>query len=111
MLKIDRENHSLTPLEKPTLSEAAVRERYDLQEFICNSPDVFFVELGQELFLIGSELQPSETVQDRIDILAIDREGTVVVVELKRGNHKLQLMQAISYAAMVAAGAWASFQQ
>jgi hypothetical protein len=102
MLKIDRENQSLAPLEQPTLSEASVRERYDLQEFICNSPDVFFAEMGQELFLIGSELQPSDTVQDRIDILAIDKDGTVVVIELKRGNHKLQLLQAISYAAMVA---------
>ncbi|MCA9062126.1 MAG: hypothetical protein KDA96_03680 [Planctomycetaceae bacterium] len=102
MLRIDRTCQKLTPLEQPSLSEAMVRERYDLQEFICNSPDVFFQEIGQELFLIGKEVQPSESVQDRIDILAIDKDGTCVIVELKRGNHKLQLFQAISYAGMIA---------
>ena len=93
MLRIDRNKQTLTPLEQPSLSEALVRERYDLQEFICNSPNVFFEEIGQELFLIGKEVQPSDSVQDRIDVLAIDKDGTCVVVELKRGNHKLQLFQ------------------
>lgn len=101
MLRIDRTCQKLTPLEQPSLTEAMVRERYDLQEFICNSPDVFFQEIGQELFLIGKEFQPSNSVQDRIDVLAVDKDGACVVVELKRGNHKLQLFQAISYAAMI----------
>jgi len=102
VLRIDRNKQTLTPLEQPSLSEALVRERYDLQEFICNSPDTFFGEIGQDLFLIGKEIQPSSSVQDRIDVLAIDKDGTCVVVELKRGNHKLQLFQAISYAGMIA---------
>lgn len=102
MLKINRNNHSFSILDKPTLADVLITERYDLQEYICNSPKEFFSEIGQELFLIGKEISPSKNVQDRIDLLAIDKEGTCVIVELKRGNHKLQMMQAISYAGMIA---------
>jgi len=101
MLKINRENKTFSKLSTPTLAEVAITERYDLQEFISNSPEAFFKELGLELFLVGKELAPSKTVQDRIDLLAIDKEGCCVVIELKRGKNKLQLFQAITYAGMM----------
>jgi hypothetical protein len=101
MLKIDRTDHTFARLLQKPLSEAAVRERGDLQRMIANSPEAFFAELQEEFLLIGEELQPSERVEDRIDLLALARDGATVVIELKRGAHKLQLLQALSYAAMV----------
>lgn len=101
MLKINRDKQSFSVLDTPTLADVSITERYDLQEYICNSPKEFFNEIGQDLFLIGKEISPSKNVQDRIDILAVDKEGTGVVIELKRGNHKLHMMQAISYAGMI----------
>ncbi len=101
MLRIDRTGRRFTRLETPSLAGVSLTERYDLQEFIINSPEDFFGELGLELFLLGQEIVPSEAVQDRIDLLAVDREGACVVIELKRGSHKLQMLQAISYAGMI----------
>lgn len=101
MLKIDRNKRSFVQLDTPSLAAAAVSERYDLQEYISNSPEPFFGELGQDLFLLGKEVPLSTTVPDRLDLLAVDRQGRLVVTELKRGSHKLQHLQAISYAAMI----------
>ena len=101
MLKIDRQNQSLSLLGSATLADVSITERYDLQEFISNSPKDFFKELGLDLFLLGKEIEASKNIQDRIDLLAVDKEGCCAVLELKRGNHKLHMLQAISYAGMI----------
>ena len=101
MLKIDRDNQTFSLIDTPTLADVSITERCDLQEFISNSPHDFFKEIGQELFPIGKEIEPSKNVQDRVDLLAVDKEGTCVVIELKRGNDKLHMLQAISYAGMM----------
>ena len=79
MLKIDRGKKSFSLLDTPTLADVSITERNDLQEYISNTPDEFFKEIGQELFLLGKEVEPSKNVQDRIDLLAVDKEGIVIV--------------------------------
>jgi hypothetical protein len=102
MLRIDRNGRSLKRLEHKPIPDAGLKERADIQQMIRSSPDEFFTEMGETLLLIGEEVRPAEVVDDRIDLLAIDDRGAVVVIELKRGSHKLQLLQALGYAAAIA---------
>jgi hypothetical protein len=39
MLKIDLQKQLFTRLETPSLADASISERYDLQEYIYNSPE------------------------------------------------------------------------
>ena len=100
MLRIDKNENRLVRLTKSALAESDHWER-QLQAMICAAPDSFCEEIGEDLLIIGQEVRPSDAVADRIDILAVDEVGNAVVIELKRGTHKLQLLQAVSYAGML----------
>ena len=102
MLKIDLSARRMDQLSEEALRSAKIRERDDIQDLITRNPEAFFKELGQDLFLLGSEIRPADNVDDRIDLLALDPDGTAVVIELKRDSHKLHLLQAIPYAGMIA---------
>jgi hypothetical protein len=102
MLRIDSDKKTLIALERKTMREAGYWERRDIQEMICRTPDVFCEELGEKIHILGSEVQPSDVVQDRIDLLGIDPDGAAVIIEIKRDSHKFQLLQALSYAGMIA---------
>lgn len=102
MLKVDPSAKTLVPVSSTTLNQSKILERAHLQEAIVRSWDAFVSELGfEELFFVGSEIVPHDSCRDRIDLLAISRDGTPVVFELKRHRDRLQLLQALSYAAMV----------
>ena len=102
MLRIDKGTGSFVRLTDSSTASAGLLERYDIQKMIRQGSADFFKEIGEDLLLIGEEVQPAEFVKDRIDLLALDSEGVTVVIELKRGaDNKLQLMQAVSYAGMV----------
>ena len=75
MLLIDKSGKSLSSLERKSMREAGYWERRDIQQMICRSPNAFFGELGESIYLVGSEVEPSEFVQDRIDLLGVDETG------------------------------------
>jgi len=94
---------SFESVAKSNLQENNMGERSDLQKYIVKSWDLFRNELGMpSLELIGQEITPDDSTQNRLDLLAYDSEDYfLAVIELKRGRDKLQLLQAISYAAMI----------
>jgi hypothetical protein len=77
MLRVDPTSKTLIPVAPTTLTQASILERTDLQAAAQNSWDAFCSELGfAELFFVGSEIIPHESCRDRIDMLALSRDGT-----------------------------------
>ena len=83
----------------PTTFEAeGLQERTDLQRLLRDQPEV----LEEGLFIVAEEFSNWRDSSRSIDLLALDGEGNLVVIELKRtqtGDHGE--LQAIRYAAMV----------
>jgi hypothetical protein len=103
MLRIDDQDRRLVTLAETTAGQEHLLERGDIQDLLVRSWYPFVAELGfPSLRFLGQEVQPHGSVSNRIDILAFDEDsGVPVIVELKRDRHKLHLLQALSYAAMV----------
>ncbi len=103
MFKINSQTQILEVVESTTLKEENILERYDLQKMMVSSWNLVRNDLGlPDAFLVGEEIKTHDSVQNTLDILAFDQNSnSLVVIELKRDKNKLQLLQSLSYAAMI----------
>jgi len=103
MLKFDEYSRKFDKVAATEMKSENMLERYDLQEAIVESWELFKNEIGlPSAYLIGDEIAPHTSTQNSIDLLAFNPDdSSLTVIELKRDRHKLHLLQAISYAAMV----------
>ncbi len=93
---------SAAPLARVTFADAGLKERADLQEWVVAHPEV----LGDNLLVVTIEYdswRASDGVasKDRLDVLAMEPSGRLVVAELKRAEDRDVHLQAINYAALV----------
>lgn len=104
MLKLNLENKTFEKLIASDLTSEQILERYDFQEAIVKSWETVRNNLNlPTAFLIGQEISPHDSNKDSIDLLAFDPDdSSLIVIELKRNKNKLQLLQGLSYAAMIA---------
>ncbi|WP_369132028.1 DUF5655 domain-containing protein [Modestobacter sp. I12A-02662] len=85
------------------LADAGLRERQHLQEWVIAHPEV----LGPSVKIVSFEFgqwigYTGEKEKDRLDVLALDADGRLIVVELKRDKAPDTVeMQALKYAALV----------
>ena len=87
------------PLRESSFEAEKLLERKDIQRMLSNRPDV----LEDRLFILAEEYGDWEESYRRIDLLALDGGGRLVVIELKRSDQDSRMdLQAIRYAAMVA---------
>lgn len=66
-----------------------------LEKHIAADPDL----MGEPLFVLGRQLAEFEEDKDRLDILAVDKDGEIVLIELKvTEDFKVTDLQALAYA-------------
>ena len=95
LYRINIEKKELVRTKEVEFSAIGVKERYDIQEWVEKYPKI----LGEELLIIGKELSFFSDTRERPDLIAIDKAGNVVVIELKRDDSGSNLeWQAIKYA-------------
>lgn len=97
MFRVDVEAKQLQKLIPKGFSELGLKERFDIQEWIEKTPEI----LGEEFLIIGKEvILPSGK---RLDLLAIDKQASLVIIELKRDDSGEAVeWQAIKYASYCA---------
>ena len=79
-----------------SLVQEGKTESYDLEEWIISNPEI----LGEDITVIGRQINTSS---GPLDLLGIDRNGNMVIIELKRDKLPREVLaQAIDYAAAVA---------
>ncbi len=90
----DNLKDGLVAVERTEFSGEQMRERTDLQPRLRDKPEA----IEPDLFIVAEEYSNSDC---RIDLLGLDKEGNIVVIELKRKEDKFMDLQAIRYAALV----------
>jgi hypothetical protein len=101
--------HLAQPATPVTLSHAGLTERAHLQEWVLAHPDILAPAAAQsgEVLIISSEFDRWSASRgpnplDRLDVLGLDRDGRLVVAELKRDMAPDSVSaQAITYASLV----------
>jgi hypothetical protein len=99
-LVVDLNTGSIRPISEASLQEAGLLERRDLQRWITEHPEL----VEPDLLLVTSEFDRWELrdqrVEDRLDVLFLDRSGSLLIAELKRDRAPDTTdLQALKYAA------------
>ena len=95
MYIVDKEGNKLITAEPTTFKDQKLKERQHLQEWIAKSPEV----LGEPLLIIQKEFDGFDQTHERLDLLALDKTGKIVVIENKLDDSGRDVTwQAIKYA-------------
>lgn len=95
MYKIDLVANRIDALTVKSFSELHLSERKHLQEWLAHTPEA----LGEELLVIQKEFAGFDDTFERLDLLALDKDGRLVIVENKLDDSgKDVVWQALKYA-------------
>lgn len=79
MYIINKSTNTISKLEEKTFSQLGFKERENLQEWLAGNPEA----LGENLLIIQKEFDGFNDTNERLDLLALDKQGNIVVIENK----------------------------
>lgn len=95
MFRLDTTTNSITAIERKSFASLSYGERKHLQEWIAGSPEC----LGEDLLIIQKEFDGFDETKERLDLLALDKDGQLVVIENKLDDSGRDVVwQALKYA-------------
>ena len=96
MFQVNRSENRLVRLEERRFADLDLRERDHLQEWLVRMPDA----LGEDLLIVQKEFDGFADTRERLDLLALDKEGRLVVIENKLDDSGRDVVwQALKYVA------------
>ena len=96
MFKVNLSENRLVRLEKRRFDNLNLQERPHLQEWLVQTPEA----LGEDLLVIQKEFDGFADTRERLDLLALDKEGRLVVIENKLDDSGRDVVwQALKYVA------------
>ena len=94
MFTLDSNSNRIQPIIKNSFHDLGFSERHHLQEWIANEPTA----LGEELLIIQKEFDGFDETRERLDLLALDKEGNLVIIENKLDDSGRNIVwQALKY--------------
>lgn len=95
MYRINHQTNRISKLKQMRFSELGFSERNHLQEWLANQPDA----LGEDLLIIQKEFDGFDDTKERLDLLAIDKQGALVIIENKLDDSGRNVVwQSLKYA-------------
>ncbi|MFE3919527.1 DUF4268 domain-containing protein [Escherichia coli] len=83
MYKVDTPTNCLHSLQEVSFSSLGFTERGNLQEWLAQNPQALTRDNDDELLIIQKEFAGFDDTRERLDLLAIDKNGNLVIIENK----------------------------
>ena len=95
LYRVEPESRQTDRIQEVDFAQLGIRERHDIQEWIADNPGI----LDDDLLIINKEFSGFDRTNERLDLLAVDADGKLVIIELKRDDTGADAhWQAIKYA-------------
>ena len=95
LFRIKRDEKQSDLVEEVDFSTLGLQEPRDIQRWVADNPRI----LGNDLLIVTEQFSDFDRTKERLDLLAVDTSGKLVIIELKRDDSGADVhWQAIKYA-------------